>query len=379
MKKSEIINKIRKSGIFQLFSLLLVLAVLAGIGAGIAVIKHRMDYEDVATKYFSAYLRDDEETMYEYVAVDESEYINYDQFALLIASERASISISEYKFSEPEKKNGKIIYTVTFENEISEEEETYTIELTKYRKKWYYLIPEYKVCIDDKIISNVSVTIPEGTELYIDDQPAGNKISDEETGTDIYDIPYMFIGEHTFYVESEFGESTVIQEVEEDNTTLMVAVEDISMKESDKSTLIAKAGEIIEAFYENAMDKDTSYKDIKSYFPDDSALLKKVKKYFNATRDILYWDSLNAIDSYKIIDLTLGDIEYELDSFEYPNKAEITCTFRYEYTASTDTTTLSSYTEQYSGSCKTKIRFIYEATDEDGWVMTGIKMSNKES
>lgn len=377
MKNSIDFKKIKNSLLFQIVSVLLILAVLAGIGAGLAIIKHRMDYESVAVKYFSAYLRGDAESMYEYVYVDESEFINYEQFVLKTASERAACSISEYKLNKPVKESGTVTYNVTYENEISEEEETYTITLKKCREKWYHIIPEYKVVVDNKIVNNVTVHIPEGTSLYIDDQLAVNKTTDEDTDT--YDIPYMFIGEHTFYVESDFGESTIIQEIQEDNTELSVSVSDISMKISDKTELTNSIGEMIEAFYAAVIDKEKSYKDILSYFPDDGSLNKKVKKCFSKTKDVLYWNSVANSENYKIIDLTFGDIDYDISEFEYPDKAVIVCSFRYEYTASTDTSVLSSYTEQYSGACNTKITINYEASAENGWVMTGIKMSNKNT
>lgn len=403
-------KKFKKGIIFQTITLLVTLAVLAGIGAGIALIKHRTDHESVATKYFTAYIAGNTETMYEYVDVDESEFINYDQFVLRIAADRASVSISEYTLSDPVKKDGLLIYTFTYENEVTEEEETYDVVLTKYREKWFHIIPEYKVVIDDRILDELMVTVPAGTSLYIDDQLAenvsgdadesdgdgdesgdadesgggesdsGEDADDDESGqTDVYEISHIFEGEHTFYVESSFGESTLITDVLEDDTSIEITTDDISIKDTDKTQLISDAEDMLSAFYENAMDADATYKTIKSYFPDDTALLKKVKKYFKATQAILYPDSVTGVDSYKIIDLTFGEMEFELKSFEYPSSAKITCEFRYEFTASTDTTVLSSYTEQYTGSCNTKVTFTYEADDENGWVMTGIKFKNSSS
>jgi hypothetical protein len=377
----SLIKKVIKSSFFQNTVGMLIVAACILLGAFLAIYENKTNAGIVANEYFECYLRNDFEGMYKYVDVQESEFVDYDAFAYKLEVEKPQGSLTDYTISKPKKKGNKATVTVKYTNSFSGEEEKFVITLVKTRESITDLIPEWRVNIDDWIVNDVEISIPEGATLLVDGNATDNEGTQTEDKT-YFSIDRMLSGDHDFYVETTLGEGTQTDNISKDGTNIDISTDIVTLKSEYSEELYDNADEVIMALFEAAKDRDKSYKAVKSYFT--KAGREDLKKAFSKIRKILFLNDVEEdIDSslYEITDLVVADMTKSVNSFNENGDIVIKVKFEFDFTAQSNTSEdaiyYSSYVSEYSGTYLSTVKLYYSYKDGD-WKLTDISIKNKE-
>ena len=103
----------------------------------------------------------------------------------------------------------------------------------------------------------------------------------------------------------------------------------------------------------------------------------QVTKTVEETMSGLYWSDKKNIDKYKVSDFKIKDLN---SAIKYDSKSkdfQVTSTYNYDYTCTTDIATYTSYVYKYSGSCKATLKITY-SIDNGNLKIKNVKLSEKQ-
>ena len=110
-------------------------------------------------------------------------------------------------------------------------------------------------------------------------------------------------------------------------------------------------------------------------FIDDKKLQKSVSKTVEETMSGLYWSDKKNIDKYKVSDFKIKDLNSTIKYHSKSKDFQVTSTYNYDYTCTTDIAT--SYVYKYSGSCKATLKITY-SIDNGNLKIKNVKLSEKQ-
>ena len=339
----EKLKKIKNSRILSLFGILLFIAVCIGVGAFAAYVQHEADPTECAVQYFRAFVQKDYNKMYESLDREEGYYINKKMFCDTIRKMRESYVIDTYEIKNPEKENGVTTVTVNCENNQTKESRAFIIYIQE-RRKGLQIVPDYYISPGQMMVENFSVVVSSEEQLQLNGETITEKMADitrDKSGNKVYRMKGALFGDYEISATNPYYAV---------NTSL-------NLKKADTRIDLTKGKK-------TANEKYT--KEIK----------EKIKELVEKSQEIVYWPERKNIDKYKVIDMKIGKIGYDIRYQQKDKTYQVVCSYQYNYVSSTDTALYTSYVYRLSGTCKSELSITY-GLQKDKLVIRKIELENK--
>ena len=132
---------------------------------------------------------------------------------------------------------------------------------------------------------------------------------------------------------------------------------------------------VINQFYKAVRDRNPDRKKLQQIFTTKK-IKEKIKELVEKSQEIVYWPERKNIDKYKVIDMKIGKIGYDIRYQQKDKTYQVVCSYQYNYVSSTDTALYTSYVYRLSGTCKSELSITY-GLQKDKLVIRKIELENK--
>lgn len=366
-KLKSIKQKIKKhkwlSLLMDLLSTLILFAIAGGIGIFIALGKHAGSAENTAKEYFDAYINQSFETMYRYLDIEESEFINEEAFEQMMEGKIIYGDFSDAKV-EMKKQKGKYAYVdITYTDDTTKEQITLEIKLKKQKKKIYKFFSTWKVDADQYIVNNYTIEAPEEADISFDLKDLKTCLKETKNGVNTYNINRLFEGEHTVGIDTVYIDAmSESLSVEKDDEVYSVNVTDFNMKKDDEDYVLSIAEKLVFGMYSNALN-ETGTDDLKEYFDGNEEKEKMLKECYDTMLG-----EINKENGATLKTMSVDTYKVYVFSFKYPSKAEIRVDFNCEFTAKTGRTMINGVRGAYEGTAASTGK-VYFTLSDGKWVV----------
>lgn len=372
----KILKKIYKSRIFGLISILVFIAVCMGIGAFAAYVKYVSNPTEQAVTYFRAFMQQDYDTMYNLLDKKEGYYISKDRYKEIMQKNRESIVIDSYKISDPKKEDGKYIVTIECIDDEADSSQDINIYLNK-KIKLPDLKPDYKVDVEKMIVKNLTIKAPAGDKLKI----AGTEITDRdanvktENNIKTYSFKAILNGNYRITCENDYCAKNTTANVIKKDMEVDLTKGGYTANDKYTSKIKADVTDFMNKYYSAARKRSKNNKQLMALV-SDSKLQKSVSEAVEKTMSGLYWSDKKNIDKYNVNDFKIKDLKNTIVYNSKNKDFQVTSTYSYDYTCTTDIATYTSYIYKYSGTCKATLNITY-GVDNGNLKIKKIKLSEK--
>lgn len=399
-------NNVRKTTKKKFFNnnlirLLLALLILCGcglLGAGIAIYEDKSNPTEYVAEYFGKFLMQRYDEMYDYVE-QEGKCITEAAFVNLMSELHLEHNIGDYEFKEPVKAGERYLVKITYKDAETEEDKEFDIYLVKYREDFKQIVADWKISIDEYLIDDFTVKVPEGMALEIDGMlidensadisMAGNDAvhtaegetivinSDDETAENYktYHFDKILKGQHKIRAVTDYTQIDKDVDIQMNSQTMTFDTTTITIKDDYLALIETNAPEMIKEYYEVVRNRKTSGKKLLTYFIKDEKLVKKIKNLAKKDQQVIFWPDTKNIDDYNLIECDFSDLKYTAE-YIGGKQFKVIYKFSYDYVSATDTALYTSYVYTISGKCTTTMELTYDITD-DGIKISDISIKNK--
>ena len=334
------------------------------------------DPKKIVERYFESITSNNYAEAYECMDIESGEFTTKDMFVKVMENlnEEDKKSVTNYTVKEninqnPLMKSYEITYTQKGRNDI------YSMDITLMKqasKKWLFY-DDYKVAENGLIAKQYSVTVPDGTELYIDDIKVDEKYvsDDNEASVGIkeknYIIPEIFVGNHEFKVTASFIKDKVFDYMIYDEGYVYVDYVELSDESIKEVSVLAE--EFVNKFVTSAITKK----------PMDSINTYLAKNVDISSIKYIYDELMErGLNEEGVGVKTINFTEFETEAQEYYGSGTsyyASVDFEYNYTALSKNwydDTIEEYTPDYPQNGYATVYFVYE----DGkWMVSDIYIS----
>lgn len=369
-KKKSLGRKIFRFFI-EAFKILFMLAICAGLGIFLAVGNRASSPERYAKKFFSYYITNNYEEMYKMIDIQESKFINYENYKSKCEGEKIYGSIRDYHLSKPVRQGDTVTFVATYKLGEDTNSHTYTITLRKQKEKVYKFFDTWKVSVDRFIIRNYEINVPVGTYVTLDgeDIAAYKKETSEDGTQDKYVIDKIFSGDHTVAVNLDAtGEITKTQYVTQDMATMTITTSDFAMKPDVQRKLNEYSVFVVNAMYQYSMDRTKNFQNISILYLNTEEAQASAKATFDKISGAVVQDNGAAIRQ-----LELKSLKPQINAFTYPDRVTVRVNYDYSFTAVTGTTALTGIVSEYTGEGSDYADVYFNLVDGD-WKIVKVDM-----
>ena len=369
-KKKSLGRKIFRFFI-EAFKILFMLAICAGLGIFLAVGNRASSPERYAKKFFSYYITNNYEEMYKMIDIQESKFINYENYKSKCEGEKIYGSIRDYHLSKPVRQGDTVTFVATYKLGEETNSHTYTITLRKQKEKVYKFFDTWKVSVDRFIIRNYEINVPVGTYVTLDgeDIAAYKKETSEDGTQDKYVIDKIFSGDHTVAVNLDAtGEITKTQYVTQDMATMTITTSDFAMKPDVQRKLNEYSVFVVNAMYQYSMDRTKNFQNISILYLNTEEAQASAKATFDKISGAVVQDNGAAIRQ-----LELKSLKPQINAFTYPDRVTVRVNYDYSFTAVTGTTALTGIVSEYTGEGSDYADVYFNLVDGD-WKIVKVDM-----
>ena len=239
--------------------------------------KMATDPKKIVEKYLDSISSHEYAEAYECMDIESTEFTTKDLFVKVMENKNGeneadmvNYTIQEVLDQNPLVKEYDITYTRKGSSGIS----SMNVTLVKQASKKWLFYDDYKIAEDGLIAKDYSITVPEGTEVYIDDIKVDEKYEEEPDTSyssaikeKTYTIPSIFVGIHKIKVSSPFSKDYVFDEyIEDGGYTNVYGVE---LTDTAKAEVPRIAEEFVGKYATSAIGKK-SLDELKTYFSADA-------------------------------------------------------------------------------------------------------------
>ncbi len=338
--------------------------------------KSASDPEKVVTKYIDSISNENYAKAYECMSIEGSEFTTKDMF-IKIMEERTKTSsekilnytVREYPSTTPLMKT----YTVSYTQPGNSYVDTMDVTLIKQPSKKWLFFDDYRIAESDLIVKDYYVTVPVGTEVYIDEIKVEDKylVKYEDTDyaptTTSYSIPYIFTGMHKVKVTSPITEAKEFDKFVEPGT----AIDIYSLKLTEEAK--ADACKIAEEFTEKVITSGIakkSFDELSSYFSERADKEDMADTYENLT------DRGIDEDGTGVKSVTLSNMESRgYEDYEMGASYSVSVDYEYTYTSLREDywdDTIEEYSPSSPEEGSATVYFVYE---NGKWMITDYYVS----
>ena len=357
--------------IVEAIKIIVVLAICAGIGIFYAIGERAGSPQRYAEQYFSYFVTNNYEKMYDMVDCNGSEFINRENFINKCEGEKVYGSITGYKLSKPIEVGDNITYVVTYYIGADKKPNTYTITLNRQIEKTHMFFDTWKVSLERFMIHDYSISVPVGTRVLMDgvDIEKYKKSTSEDGTLDNYVVNRIFSGDHTVSVHLDAtGEITKTQYVTEETDSILITTNDFAIKPDVQQKLFEYSASIIEFMYQYSMDKTKNAEDLAILYAHTPEAQESAKSSFNTLAA-----AITKADGAQMKELDIKTLSPEVISFTYPDRVTVKVDYDYTFKAITGTTVLSGIVEEYEGAGNSTA-FVYLNLIDNAWKVVKVDL-----
>ena len=369
-KKKSLGRKIFRF-LIETIKILIMLAICAGIGIFLAVGRRASSPERFAKKFFSYYITNNYEEMYKMIDIQESKFINYENYKSKCEGEKIYGSIRDYRLSKPVRQGDTVTFVATYRLGEDTNSHTYTITLRRQKEKVYKFFDTWKVSVDRFVIRNYEINVPVGTYVTLDgeDIAAYKKETSEDGTQDKYVIDKIFSGDHTVAVNLDAtGEITKTQYVTQDMAQMTITTSDFAMKPDVQTKLNEYSVYVVNAMYQYSMDRTKNFQNISILYLNTEEAQASAKATFDKLCAAVVQENGAAIRQ-----LELKSLKPQINAFTYPDRVSVRVNYDYSYTAVTGTTALTGIVSEYTGEGSDYADVYFNLVDGD-WKIVKVDM-----
>jgi len=358
-KITKFLKKKRRS-ILQLFGSLIMLALAAGIGImmGLKKTNDINKYINEAVDYLA---EENWVALYQYSEIEDSAFVNEIEFERVAESLYGKLAEEKVNIVNVDEKEKNATVTVSYKIEDGSEK-TCKLEFDKKDIKNYKFFPQWKLNIDDMIISDCRLVIKKGFKVYLDgieltadnsDIVSGNE-NGNEAGIDIYNISRIFKGEHVIYLQHEGLEVIEASAVwNENGSEYKMNEEEIKLMQSQKDELNSTSKNVVIGMYA-AIFEESGTDGIKQYFSQTDDILVALDGVYDNMLSAIKPDDGSTLNSIDITSFNYDNIEYT-----FPDKAEVKVSFECGFKATGPRNKNGGVRERYEGTSGSEITLCF--------------------
>ncbi len=332
--------------------------------------------QNMASTFFVNMVNGDFEAAYDQIDVEETEFINKDQFVK--ANEEFCLGIvSNYRVRNELSKVGNDWYRdeqaglgesvlVDYRLKGGSSDQTYPVSLIKQMEKKYLLFDDWKVSAESLIATDYLVVAPKGASVIVDGIALNDAyLQKEEMGygeeKDCYVIPQIFLGSHSIQVSME-NKETLKEDIKIQYDNDQYVVWDMVWSQAAMKEVLQKAGEDLQKLYQAAM-QGQDFDSVSDLFSGEEKYEEVRYRYEDFALGLSEQEESDTVQTIRFYDL-----ESEICSSWHENVVEIRVDGLYDLEVSyidwwTGERKNGSYNgESYSGSAE----FVFE---NGNWVL----------
>lgn len=362
-KITKFLKKKRRS-ILQLFGSLIMLALAAGIGIMLGL-KKTNDINKYINEAVDYLAEENWVALYQYSELEDSTFINEIEFGKAAEALYGKITEEKVNIVNVDEKEKNATVTVSYKSDDGSEK-TCELEFDKKDKKNYKFFPQWKLNIDDMIISDCKLVIKKGFKVYLDgielmadnaDIASGNE-NGTETGIDVYNISRIFKGEHVIYLQREGLEVIEASAVwNENGSEYKMNENEIKLMQSQKDELNSSSKNVVIGMYA-AIFEESGTEGIKQYFSQTEDILGALDGVYENMLSAIKPDDGSTLNSIDIISFNYDNIEYT-----FPDKADVKVSFECSFKATGPRNKNGGVRERYEGTSGSEIMLSFVKSD----------------
>jgi len=291
--------------------------------------------EKIVEKYFENISTQKYEEAYEYMDIESNEFTTKDMFVKVMEnrnSEKES-EILNYTINENAENNPLIKrYTITYTQKGDSNTSDMDVILMKRSSKKWLFYDDYKIAEDGLTAKDYSITVPDGTEIFIDDIKVNESYAEMSTEASpsmikekSYTIPSIFVGTHKVRVLAPFSKEKIFDKnIEEDG---FIDVYSVEMTEDARKKVSEIAEEFLSKIVISAIEKKP-FDEMKAYF-SVNADIDDIQERYNALKEKGVNDEGVGVKS-----ITFGQVaSYAKKEYQSEERYDVSLDYEYEYTA----------------------------------------------
>ena len=286
----------------------------------------------VAEKYMQSQLDKDWEKAYNYLAIEESDFITKDLY-LKLKSQESNDEITSYTIEDDGDYDNKALeqfINVNYKVKGSSNSQKKILTLVKEDDKFLFFFDKWKVESKDQIQQNYSVYVPNGTKAYLDgveitDKYLDNSGSSNNKSYTTYKINEVFNGTHNIKVTSD-----IYNDYEtdlKDKLSANIKLKDLELKDECKEEVEKISKEFVDKYYNTAI-SGKDFSEIKDYFSQETDIQDDMKNKYENFQE----DAINKEKNIGVNKLTFSNVTAKsAASNSYLGKVKVSLKFNLEY------------------------------------------------
>ena len=376
-KKIKKVPKIVKIMAGAVVALLILAFAVVQLGASAA------KPQKIAMKYFEAWASADWDKVYGYLALEESEFINKENFRKFMENAEVPNVINseitdDIRGTAKNSKEDKDLvksFVVNYTSQGESSQKNMSINLVKNSGKKWFFFDDWSVSSENLVALNLTLSVLKGSTVSLNDIPLSSPSLDGESH-EKYVLHGLFVGTYTAVVKNDMLED-ITQEIQvqaggRENYMKVAGGEvkravydDLAVKSKDYLNKIMVAAAAGKAFGEIGIDV-TATKASQSYYTTDYA--KQIQESYNGVLN--KWKPQNASNTSQYKNFKLKAFEEQNVS---SNSGAMTCQLSFNITydyAMKYAETETPYSDQQK---QITFTFVYE---NEKWVLQAIQGVN---
>lgn len=362
--------RITKRFVIEAAQTIAILAVFAILGVWYAYGSRAGSSERFVIQYFEYFLTGNYEKMYDMVDVTESPFIDEKYFEQMMDADAIIGGIKDYDIIKKSSHDGMLDYTIEYTKKDGTDG-SLDITLEKQPERTYLLFSTWKVNVDSQVIDKFTVGVPSEMTGSID----GVAIDEYYDNTSLdgkmkyYVLLRMFSGEHTFTIAGD-NIDTYNQTVylESGDTEKEFTLDSFSMPPAEEDEVLDYAKYVVNQMYEHAL-QGADFSDIQDLFADSEKRRAAIEYLYDSMAQWSVGDNGAKLETFSI-----DKISAKVNSFTYPNEAQIKVTYNYSYTALDERTMLTANQSELNGSGKATAKIYFKRNSKGKWKVIRVVM-----
>lgn len=275
--------------------------------------------KNIAINYFKAYAANDTEKMYNILDLENSTFVSKKLFTEKMKNKNGEIKLENYKVKKVEKEDLTTSVTISYLEEGSSYERTFTVKLIKNKNKKWLLFENWNVDKTRYVAKDFEIYVPKNSTFKIDGKKVDEKYKTSEASTytnyDEYKIPELINVEYDLLIKLESNiEITSKMNVYSGSYSYYKVSSPELTKESNKK-MEKDIKDKLQALYTAALENKT-FDEIKESYSIDSQL--DVEDDFNDIKDAMNYNDQKVTKTelidVKITDITIIDGDLDIDA-----------------------------------------------------------------
>lgn len=340
--------------------------------------KMATDPKKIVERYFENISAQKYEEAYEYMDIADNEFTTKEMFVTVMENRNGDdkTNILNYTVKEEPQQNPLMKeYAVTYTQKGTGSSSVAYITLMKQNSKKWLLFDDYKIAESDLTAKDYSVTIPQGTEVYIDGIKVSENYAEKQEETSyyggikekFYTIPSIFVGTHKIKVSSPFSKDKEFDKYIEDAG--YIDINSVELTDNAKAEVSKIAEEFLNTFVTSAINKK-SLDEMSDYFAS-TADMESIEEVYDDLTDWAIDDEGVGVKSITFYEFdSTPEKEYQSD-YQYG----VSSTFQYNYTLLEEDwfdEIIEEYTPDNPKTGRANVYFVYQ----DGkWLISDLWMN----